>query len=365
MTRFVFFGGKGGVGKTTMSSAYGLKCADAGLDTLVVSTDPAHSTSDVFDQQFGDDPRAVEGRDGLWAMEIDPDEEVESHMQEIKRRMNEQVSAAIVNEIDRQIELAHRTPGAYEAALFDRFIEVMRSAAPDSAAEHASSAERSSADRSRGRRPREDGATASDDDYDRVVFDTSPTGGTLRLLSLPEFLGAWIDRLVEKRKRSIDLFEKAAIGDREARRKVETDPLIAHLIERKEKFEFAGRVLREDAAFYLVLNPDELSIRETSRTIEELSGQGLTVDGLVVNKVTPGPDDDEQGRGGQYLRERVATERERIDQIRAEFDQPLAARIESRVSEVKGDLLADVARELDIPVRADGRPASGTESAEP
>jgi arsenite-transporting ATPase len=336
MTRFVFFGGKGGVGKTTMSSAYGLKCADAGLDTLVVSTDPAHSTSDVFDQEFGDDPRAVEGHEGLWAMEIDPDEEVEAHMQEIKRRMNEQVSAAIVNEIDRQIELAHRTPGAYEAALFDRFIEVMRSAVPDGA-----------------------------EDYDRVVFDTSPTGGTLRLLSLPEFLGAWIDRLVEKRKRSIDLFEKAAIGKKEARQTIETDPLIAHLIERKEKFEFAGRVLREDAVFYLVLNPDELSIRETSRAIEELSGQGLTVDGLVVNKVTPGPDDDERGRGGQYLRQRVATERERIDQIRAEFDQPLAARIESRVREVKGDLLADVARELDIPVRADDAPASETESAEP
>ena len=124
MTRFVFFGGKGGVGKTTMSSAYGLKCADAGLDTLVVSTDPAHSTSDVFDQQFGDDPRAVEGRDGLWAMEIDPDEEVEAHMQEIKRRMNEQVSAAIVNEIDRQIELAHRRhPAAALAAGVSRRVD--------------------------------------------------------------------------------------------------------------------------------------------------------------------------------------------------------------------------------------------------
>ena len=128
MDKFVFFGGKGGVGKTTVSSAYASRCAEAGLRTLVVSTDPAHSTSDVFDQEFDDDPQPVDGHEGLWAMELNPDEEVEAHMQEIKRTMSDQVSPAVVNEIDRQIELAHRTPGAYEAALFDRFIDVMRSA---------------------------------------------------------------------------------------------------------------------------------------------------------------------------------------------------------------------------------------------
>ena len=96
MARFVFFGGKGGVGKTTVSSAYGLKCANAGLKTLVVSTDPAHSTSDVFDQHFGDDPARVEGHENLRAMEIDPDEEVQEHMMEIKRRMGDQVSPSAV-----------------------------------------------------------------------------------------------------------------------------------------------------------------------------------------------------------------------------------------------------------------------------
>ena len=186
MNKFVFFGGKGGVGKTTVSSAFGLKCARAGLKTLIVSTDPAHSTSDVFDQQFDDDPEAVEGIDNLWAMEIDPEDEVQAHLQSVKEEMGEQVSPAIVNEIDRQIELAHQTPGAYEAALFDRFIEVMRDA----------------------------------DDWDRVVFDTSPTGGTLRLLSLPEFLEDWIDRLIDKRETSIDLFEKAAVGEKSARKRV-------------------------------------------------------------------------------------------------------------------------------------------------
>ena len=316
MEKFVFFGGKGGVGKTTVSSAYAVTCADAGLETLVVSTDPAHSTSDVFDQAFGDDPRSVAGHDGLSAMEIDPDEEVDEHLQETRRALADQVSTTMVNEIDRQIELAHRTPGAYEAALFDRFIGVMR----DSAA------------------------------YDRVIFDTAPTGGALRLLSLPEFLEGWIDRLIDKRAESIDLFERAAIGDREARRKADEDPVIARLEDRRENFAFAGRTLREEAAFFLVLNPDELSIRETSRAIEQLAEHDLTVRGLVVNRLTPEPDEDEQGRGATYLRERCATERERVGTVREEFAQPIAAVIETRVAEVTGDLLAEVAAELDIEI---------------
>jgi arsenite-transporting ATPase len=315
MTSFVFFGGKGGVGKTTVASAYALECIDAGLQTLVVSTDPAHSTSDVFEQDFDDEPAPVEGHENLSAMEIDPDEEIEEHLQGTKEALGDHVSPAMVNEIDRQIEMAHQTPGAYEAALFDRFIEVMRES----------------------------------DEYDRVIFDTSPTGGTLRLLSLPEYLEGWIDRLMEKRTQSIELFEKAAIGEREARQKAADDPIIARLRERKERFEFAGRILSEEATFFLVLNPDELSIRETQRAIDSLSDHDLSVSGLVVNRMTPEPDDDEQGQGGQFLRKRCTTERERLETIRS-FDEPVLATIRTRVGEVKGDLLDDVADELSINV---------------
>ena len=250
MRKFVFFGGKGGVGKTTVSSAYSLKCARAGIETLVVSTDPAHSVSDVFDQDFGDEPAPVAGESSLDAMEIDPEREVERHLMETKRALSDQVSAGIVNEIDRQIEMAHQTPGAYEAALFDRFVDVMRNS----------------------------------EEYDRIVFDTSPTGGTLRLLSLPSFLEGWIDRLLHKRQRSIELFERAAIGNNEPRRLLDGDPILARLRQRKETFEFAGEVLRGEAAFFLVLNPDELSIRETERAIDSLREYELAVEGLVVNR---------------------------------------------------------------------------------
>ncbi|SEW11544.1 ArsA family ATPase [Natrinema salifodinae] len=328
MTTFTFFGGKGGVGKTTVSSAYALECVDAGLETLVVSTDPAHSTADVFDQEFGDDPRPVEGYEGLSAMEIDPDQEVQDHLMELKQQLGSQLSATMVNEVDLQLEMAHQTPGAYEAALFDRFVEVMRTA----------------------------------ESYDRVVFDTSPTGSTLRLLALPDLLERWIERLMDKRERSIDLFEKAAIGNQEPRRVMEGDPILARLRERKERFEFAGEVLREDADFYLVLNPDELSIRETRRSIEQLREAELPVRGLVVNRLSPEPDPDENGRGARYLRQRVETERERLAQIEREFNVPVAATIETRVEEVRGSLLEDVAAELEIEVtNADDERAPPTE----
>ncbi|ESS06395.1 MAG: arsenite efflux ATP-binding protein ArsA [uncultured archaeon A07HB70] len=330
MDRFVFFGGKGGVGKTTVSSAYAVKSARAGVETLVVSTDPAHSTSDVFGQSFGDDPRAVEAYENLHAMEIDPDEEVERHLMEIRRALGGQVSPAMVNEIDRQIEMAHQTPGAQEAALFDRFVSVMREVAAE-------------------------GPPGGDGPFERVVFDTAPTGGTLRLLSLPEYLEGWIDRLLRKREKSVDLYEKAAIGNNEPRRMMDGDPIIARLRERKETFEFAGQRLREDAAFFLVLNPDELSLRETGRAVERMAEADLSVAGLVANRLTPAPDDHEDGRGARYLRDRVATERDRLDRARTELSPPLVAEIETRVEEVRGDLLAEVADELQVDAAATGR----------
>ncbi|GAA0544009.1 TRC40/GET3/ArsA family transport-energizing ATPase [Halorubrum ejinorense] len=315
MEQFVFFGGKGGVGKTTVSCAYAHRCATDGVRTLVVSTDPAHSVSDVFDQQFADEPRSVNGVEGLDAMEIDPEDEMQRHLDEIRESLSEQVSAAMVSEINRQLEMSHGTPGAYESALFDAFVDVMRE---------------------------------ESDPYDRVVFDTAPTGSTLRLLGLPDFLGDWIDRLLYKRKQSIDLFEKAAIGDMEPRRLLEGDPVIERLQKRKEFFEYAGETMRTDAAFFLVFNPDQLSVNETARAIEGFTDRDLRVRGLVANKLTPSPDDDETGRGARYLREKVETERDRLAQVRDGFEPPLVAEIESRTTEVRGDVLADVADALDV-----------------
>ena len=312
--RFVFFGGKGGVGKTTVASAFGLRAAQAGERTLLVSTDPAHSTGDVFDQEFGDSPRPVEGHERLDALEIDPEAEIERHLTGLRQELNDQMSAVVVNEVDIQLEMAHQTPGAYEAALFDRFIDVMREA----------------------------------DGYDRIIFDTSPTGSTLRLLALPELLEGWVEGLLDKRRQSVELYERAAIGDRPPRRTLEGDPIIARLETRREKFQFAHDRLTEDATFVMVMNPDELSLRETERALDSYDEYGLSVAGVVVNRVTPQPEPHEEGTGARYLRERCRAERDHIETARGSFDVPLITTVESRPREVKGELLVEVADNLDI-----------------
>lgn len=310
--KFVFFGGKGGVGKTTISSAFAHQCATNGDQTLLVSTDPAHSTSDVFEQKFGDSPQVVTGYESLHAMEIDPDKEVDQHLRRLKRELGTQMSPTMVNEIDIQLEMAHQTPGAYEAALFDRFISVMRKA----------------------------------DQYSQVVFDTSPTGGTLRLLALPELLEGWIERLIAKRKQSLKLYEMAAIGKRTPRRVAEGDPILARLEERREKFELAGNILRNESVFILVMNPDSLSFQETQRAIETLSESGLSVGGIIVNKVTPQPDSHEEGRGAEYLRARRESELQQLRNVRETLEVPVHATIESRTGDVKGDTLDEVGENL-------------------
>ncbi len=311
MNQFLFIGGKGGVGKTTMATTAAIQRAMAGERTLVVSSDPAHSTSDLFAQSIGDEPTPIDGYDRLDAIEIDPDAAVENHLRETKRALTDQVSPAIVNAIEPQLKLAHDSAGAYEAALFDRVIDILQTA----------------------------------ETYDRVVFDTAPTGGTLRLLALPDALELWIDRLLEKRTRSIDLFESAAIGDRTPRRTMSDDPIVQRLQERKDRFEFAARTLRTETSFYLVVTPDELSIRETQRASDRLAANELGVDGLIVNKLTPKPDESERGAGAAFLRSRRATERERLETIKS-IGPPIVATVQSQREPPAGDQLEELAPTL-------------------
>ena len=146
---------------------------------------------------------------------------------------------------------------------------------------------------------------------------------------------------------------KAAIGNNEPRRMMEGDPIIARLEARKEQFEFAGDTLRNQASFFLVVNPDELSIRETRRGIEGLRDYGLDVQGMVVNKLSPEPGPDEEGTGAQFLRQRVETERERLQELHDTFDVPVVAEIQLRIAEIKGNFLDEVAAELNIEVTAE------------
>lgn len=277
--KFVFFGGKGGSGKTTCAVAFSLYLAQHEQPTLIVSTDPAHSLSDIFSSKIG--PKEVKITDNLWGIEIDPRKEAKRYIQGIKEKMQNVVSSVIVNEIRRQIDIAYLSPGAEESAIFDKFIELMEKI---------------------------------DNPYRKIVFDTAPTGHTLRLLTLPEVLGAWIERLIKKRKQAMSLMRMASSIDRELEEKVKKDPVIEILENRKAKFEMARKYLIDKnlASFIFVLDAEKLSILETERAISLLRRHAISVDRIIVNRIIPARDD-------EFLRKRRAIQDKCLENIKVKF----------------------------------------------
>lgn len=251
----VFFGGKGGVGKTTCAAAFSLLAARSGRRTLLVSTDPAHSTADVLGSRLGPEIRQVQP--GLAALEIDPEREAEGYIERVRRQLSRVTPPHLRPEVERQVELARVSPGAEEAALFDRIAALVLEAG---------------------------------EDHDLVVFDTAPTGHTLRLLTLPELLQAWVDGLLERRRnvaRLSDLWHRRILGRGDD--EVPEDPIEAVLLARRRTFYRVRRRLLDErrSAFVFVLVAERLPILETGRAIEVLRRHRVPVAGIVVNRVLP------------------------------------------------------------------------------
>ncbi|MDR1731061.1 MAG: ArsA family ATPase [Synergistaceae bacterium] len=308
---FTFFGGKGGTGKTTCASAYGAWLARNGYKTLLVSTDPAHSLSDALGVALSD--KILPVRENLWGIEIDAAEEAKRYISEIQDKMLSIVSAVIVDEIKRQMEIAYMSPGAEEAAIFDKFVELMENLG---------------------------------DPWEAIVFDTAPTGHTLRLLSLPEILGTWIDSLIQKRKKSLELFKMAGKFDADLMKRAMEDPVIESLTRRQKKFEKSRQYLTdaESSEFFFVLNAERMPILETARAVELLEKYGIPVGGLVVNRVIP-------PEAGEFFAERLIAQKDYLKEIRDRFGAKKIVHLPLLRSDVRGmeqvDAVADLIGEID------------------
>jgi arsenite/tail-anchored protein-transporting ATPase len=271
--RILFLGGKGGVGKTTCAAALALAARRGGKNVLLVSTDPAHSTSDILEMPLDSSEREI--LPGLSGLEIDAARETRRYLDEAKVRMADVFRPAVVREAARQIELTASMPGVADVAVFDRIAELILSRAGT---------------------------------YDLVVFDTAPTGHALRLLRLPDLMSSWVDALARRRREAVDaraVAEGTGGGDGAA------DPVLRMLEARMSRLRAAHAELTsgDRVAFVLVLIPERLPIEESVRAVSELSDAGMSLGAIIVNRVLP---DDVSG---DYFRARKAQERVYLDDI--------------------------------------------------
>lgn len=220
-----------------------------------MSTDPAHSTSHILETELGPEPRPVVA--DCWAMELDPEREADRYIEAVKARVESAAPPRLLAEVERQIDAARVSPGAVEAALFERFTRILE----------------------------EEG-----EEFDRIVFDTAPTGQTLRLLSLPELMTAWMTGLVQRRKKvsALSRMWRNVAGSAEDAGERE-DPILAALEERRARFHRARGTLTdpERTAFVFVVIPERLPVLETEKAVRTLSRHGIPVGAIVVNQVLP------------------------------------------------------------------------------
>ena len=277
-TKYIFFSGKGGVGKTTMACATAVHYANEDKKTLIVTTDPASNLADVFETEIGH--KITPLLNNLWGMEIDPDKATEEYRERILAPMRAVMPESVMAVLEEQFN----SPCTTEIASFDRFVDFM-------VAEKEGKGEK----------------------YDVVIFDTAPTGHTIRLLELPV---DWSKHIEESAKGQ----GNTCIGP------------VASIQENKVKYDEATRLLgdAERTTFMFVLQPEETSVYETKRSSKELKEIGVKNIELIINGMLP-----EEVCEHPFFKSRFEMQQKYIKIIESDF--PIKIRkMYQRDGEIKG-----------------------------
>lgn len=268
--RLLFVGGKGGTGKTTVSSALSLAHAEAGEAVLLVSTDPAHNLGDIWDLDLGDAPRRVHtaaGRGGgaaglVDAVEVDPQATIDAHFASVEDMMRRMLPERTHRAVRDHLRQAKKAPGSHESAILERLATIIDDA---------------------------------EGTYDRVIVDTAPTGHTLHLLSLPAQLGGWAETLLANRDRS----ERFAAAARSLVSPKEETPgadrgLRRTLVARRDRFARLKAAITDhtQTGFLAVSLAERLPTVETAELVKDLGEIGVDLVGVVINRRSPGDEGD-------------------------------------------------------------------------
>ncbi|SDG28479.1 ArsA family ATPase [Halorientalis regularis] len=274
MTEFVLFGGKGGVGKTTVAAASGLSPARSGHEALVVSTDPAHSLSDSIRAEIGGEPTEI--RERLFGVEVDPNDGLDRY-QEMFETMEDVLEEAGVD-VESQADGIGNAADLFSSGVVPGSDEL---AGLSGLARYVDT-----------------------DDYDYVVFDTAPTGHTLRLLDLPGIMADALSTAAEVHEQvqqKANVQKTLMLGLLAIRH---TDDPTA-IVEMRERMDRVESVLRdpEMTTFHVVTIPETMAVEESVRLAEQLPGFEVPVGELVVNKFIEDPGDCERCRADWAVQE--------------------------------------------------------------
>ena len=308
MARLLLFGGKGGVGKTTTSTATAVHLADCGFKVLLVSSDPAHSTSDSLDCEIGTEPTPIDGVNGLYGLEMDPESKLSSILPKLGNMVDGMNSGGglqglgglgmmfdsgakeEMEEIKSEVKTSEMIlPGLDEALAFDELLKHVE-----------------------------------DPNWDVIVFDTAPTGHTLRFLSLPEIIEAWSGRLIRLMRISGGI-RSMLFGRKESQEMKEE-------LERFRKRVLHVRRILSDpniTSFTLVTIPEKMGVNETLRAHQSLLEYKLPVSSCLVNRVTPEFDH-------EFLQKRRNAELLRISELSKSLDGVEVSMMELLDEEVVG-----------------------------
>jgi arsenite/tail-anchored protein-transporting ATPase len=284
--KYVFFGGKGGVGKTVMAGVTALWYASQGRRTILASTNPVHSLSSLLGQDVFGRHTPVADVPNLWAYEIDTRETIERSKQDIKDKIQWFLKfAEISTKAEEFVESATMNPAFEESAMFENMIDLMFK-----------------------------------DEYDVYVFDTAPTANARRLLGMSKIYSLWVNKMLKSREEARSLREVLSFS-----KKKEEDPLMDYLVTFQGRMEHA-RVLLTDVdktSFFFVTLPEALPIAVITRFIQWFHDFGIPVGGVIVNMLidrrTVSPDT------AAFVRNRIAMQDEHMATIWEKFDGQVRA----------------------------------------
>jgi arsenite/tail-anchored protein-transporting ATPase len=297
--RYVMFGGKGGLGKTTFSAATGLWLAQQGHKVLVFSVDPQASLSDIFQKDiFGRGP--VKIMDNLWAQEIDADQHIKEYQDEIRQKILDMYGMdKVPEEIEDYIAAASAEPAMEESAIFDSVVDIV-----------------------------------NEGDYDYYIYDLVPLGHALYYLSMAKVYDEWITKITRLREEMQEQQEMVSRIRRE--KEVEEDQILNELRFIRERINSASGILtdRQKTAFFFVVIPEEMVLLDTAKAAELFASFNVPIAGYVVNRVIP---EDLLGEDvPPYLKNRIEMQRKYMGQIDQTFGEQILARVPEMERDVTG-----------------------------